>query len=97
MRLSEYEKQEIIAATRALDPHSKIYLFGSRINPNLKGGDLDLLVISEVIDFSKKITLLIAIKKQIRDQKIDLLVKNSEQASQDPFVKSILPDAVELK
>ncbi len=97
MRLSPEEKRGIIEAVYSIDPQCRIYLFGSRANPNLSGGDIDLLLISEKIDFSLKISILVEIKKLIGEQKIDLLVKTQKSAAEDPFVRSIKDTAIELK
>ena len=96
MRLSVTEKREILFAVRMLDAESRVFLYGSRVDPKLAGGDIDLLVISEKIGFSEKISLLVEIKKRIGDQKIDLLVKTSKDAAENTFVQSIKDSAVEL-
>jgi len=96
MRLSSKEAEIIVRTIRDLDPVAKIYLFGSRIKPQMEGIDIDLLVLSDSLGFSEKVSLLIKIKGQLGDQKIDLLIKPSQSASKDPFVKSILDSAFEL-
>ncbi|MCG2746192.1 MAG: nucleotidyltransferase domain-containing protein [Desulfobulbaceae bacterium] len=47
MRLCNLEKESIIKAVKSIDPDSRIYLFGSRIDDNRKGGDIDLLIITQ--------------------------------------------------
>ena len=44
MRLKDEEKQVILQAIRSVDPHAKVYLFGSRLDDSGKGGDIDLIV-----------------------------------------------------
>ena len=45
MRLTDFEKQAISAAVRAVLPHGALVsLFGSRLHDERRGGDLDLLV-----------------------------------------------------
>jgi len=53
----------------------EIYLFGSRVDDSKKGGDIDLyLVLEEPIDlFKKKIEFLSRIKRELGDQKIDVV------------------------
>jgi len=58
----------------------KVWIFGSRVNPNLKGGDIDLYIetanIENLID--KKLTFLVKLKDRIGEQKIDLIIKPLE-------------------
>jgi hypothetical protein len=83
MRLSNNTINAIIQSVEScVTPvNSILYLYGSRINENLKGGDIDLLIISkdnksynDLID--KKFDIIVNIKKNIGDQKIDLLICN---------------------
>jgi predicted nucleotidyltransferase len=45
VRLKEEEKRVILQAIQAIDKNAQVYLFGSRVNDRLKGGDIDLLVL----------------------------------------------------
>ena len=96
MRLTEKEQKAILSAVLSKDKGAEIYLFGSRTKDKLRGGDIDLLVISDSISFSEKVDILIDIKNKIGEQKIDLLIKTNQEASKDAFVKSILNEAVRL-
>ena len=96
MRLDEKEQQSISKCVEALDPASQVYLFGSRANDQLRGGDLDLLVISERLSFADKLKLLIELKEKLGDQKIDIILKKRHEIDQDPFVRKIWPTAVRL-
>ena len=53
----------------------EIYLFGSRTDDNKRGGDIDLyLVVSEHNNlFAKKIKFLSRIKRELGEQKIDVV------------------------
>jgi predicted nucleotidyltransferase len=45
MRLSDFEREIVRAAVaRRLGPRSRALLFGSRVDDNRRGGDIDLLV-----------------------------------------------------
>lgn len=96
MRLSAEERSAITSSISALDPGAEVFLFGSRADDSLSGGDLDLLIISNRIGFTEKITLLTELKTQLGDRKIDLLVRSREEALTDPFVQSIRPTAVRI-
>lgn len=88
MRLTEKEIQVITNHVLNADPNAKIYLFGSRTNDEAKGGDIDLLVISEKIGFSEKTKIRVGIFNEIEEQKLDLVVKKDFN---DTFVKVIEP------
>jgi len=96
MRLSECEREAIKAAVAVLDPDATVYLYGSRVDDNLRGGDIDLLVVADTLGFSDKITLLADIKRRIGEQKIDLSIKKGAELEEDAFVRSILPTAILL-
>ncbi len=52
-----------------------IYLFGSRVDDSKKGGDIDLYLVlkSHKNLFEKKIKFLSRIKKELGEQKIDIV------------------------
>ena len=93
MRLSEKEISAIKNNILNFDQDAKIYLFGSRVNDNAKGGDIDVLVISEKIGFNEKLKIRTGIFKEIEEQKLDLVVKKDFN---DVFVKMIEPDLQSL-
>lgn len=79
----------------------EIRLFGSRASDDLKGGDIDLLLIcqdqtavAQALD--RKIDMLVDLKQLIGDQKIDLVVAHRSELSVDPFLKLIYPDSKSL-
>ncbi len=70
----------------------KIYLFGSRTNPLLKGGDIDLFVYLEYNCTTKLEKILLAKSKieiKIGEQKIDLIAGTIEDLQNDKFLKDI--------
>lgn len=86
MRLSKIEKHVILKHILLADPDAKVYLFGSRTKPQAKGGDIDLLIISDKIGFNEKIKIRVGIFGEIEEQKLDLVVKKNFE---DTFVKVI--------
>jgi len=79
-----------------LDGRCEIYLYGSRADDALKGGDIDLLVFSEKLTFSDKITALVEIKDVLGEQKIDLTIKPFSARHSDPFITEIMKTAVPI-
>ena len=93
MRLSKHEISVIKSSILALDPEAKIYLFGSRVDAQKKGGDIDLLVLSKVLSFKDTLSIRSACFRQFEEQKLDILI--SKDAT-DPFVQQALKKGVLL-
>ena len=53
----------------------EIYLFGSRVHDNKKGGDIDLYLVVENTEnlFERKIKFLSRVKRELGEQKIDVI------------------------
>ncbi len=88
MRLSKKEIQIIKNKILDVDPAAQVYLFGSRTDDKAKGGDIDILVISNKIGFVEKTKIRVAIFNEIEEQKLDLVIKKDFK---DSFVKMIEP------
>jgi predicted nucleotidyltransferase len=75
MRLSKDYQKIIKEKFKEFFKDGDIYLFGSRVDDNKKGGDIDLyLVVKNHINlFEKKIKFLSRVKRLIGDQKIDIV------------------------
>jgi hypothetical protein len=60
-------------------PNDKLWLFGSRVDSSKKGGDIDLYIETNIdiydIAFDKKIAFLLNLKKEVGDQKIDVVLR----------------------
>ncbi len=89
MRVTQKEISAIKNNILSFDHEAKIYLFGSRVNDTEKGGDIDILVISDKIGFIEKIKIRTGIFKEIDEQKMDIVVKKDFT---DVFVQMIEPD-----
>jgi predicted nucleotidyltransferase len=75
MRISEHEKMIIVEAVKSIDPVASVWLFGSRIDDNKKGGDIDIAILSEVIDNDEMLKIQVRrfICDRIGEQKIDIV------------------------
>ncbi len=85
VRLTDFEIHSIKSIVEQHDPEARIYLYGSRTNLLLKGGDIDLLLVSERLKFNHKIDILLGIKNLIGEQRIDLSIKSHEEFKHDSF------------
>jgi uncharacterized protein len=74
MRLTEAEKQVLLAAVQRVDPEAEIWLFGSRADDRRRGGDIDLAILSEHICRKERHAIRHEICDQIGEQKIDIVV-----------------------
>lgn len=85
MRLSKRQR-EIIERTaiRHFGKDVRVYLFGSRVIQEAKGGDIDLYleaVPEGMASVKKKIAFIVDLKKDLGDQKIDVVFKSTDSAA----------------
>ena len=93
MRLTDFQIEAIVSSTRKIfSDKALVYLFGSRVDDELKGGDIDLMISDEDdhLTLQKKIIFLVDLKRKIGDQKIDLVFDNANTRSKQSFYQSIL-------
>jgi predicted nucleotidyltransferase len=89
MRLSEHTKTSIITVFEQIFQKGTIYLFGSRVDDQQKGGDIDLFVVPKSLDniANKKIAFLVLLKQMIGEQKIDVVIDRGENRLIDRIAK----------
>ena len=80
MRLNDKYIMTIKNSFQEVFGEGEIYLFGSRVDDSKKGGDIDLyLVVKDKSDlFRKKLQFLAKIKKELGEQKIDVVFNIDE-------------------
>jgi uncharacterized protein len=94
MRISKEKVAFLKKQITAVYPDAEVYLFGSRVDDTKKGGDVDILVLTDTPSkLSSNNRILISFFKQFGEQKIDLLVEND---AHKPFVKVALERAIQL-
>ncbi len=79
MRLTEQQKIILKRLTAEIfGADARLILFGSRVNDNAKGGDIDLYIETKDSQsaFDNKIKLLTALNRELGEQKIDIVVNN---------------------
>ncbi|MDD2365368.1 MAG: nucleotidyltransferase domain-containing protein [Desulfuromonadaceae bacterium] len=93
MRLKYSEISAILSTIKHHDINAAVYLFGSRVDDSKRGGDIDLLVISDCLTNHDKRAIKIKLYELIGEQKIDLILAADDS---DPFVKLALSTGVKL-
>ena len=95
MRLTKKEIESIKSCFKEVFQNGKIYLFGSRTDDNKKGGDIDLYIITDKTkDLAyKKIKFLVALKRKIGEQKIDVVLNYDKNR---PIEQKALKEGIEL-
>ncbi|WP_163557783.1 nucleotidyltransferase domain-containing protein [Halomonas sp. NO4] len=90
MRLT-YQEREIIrrAALDCFGQSAKVRLFGSRANDDARGGDIDLLIETDMTDVDDIVRAEIAFQVQVQgvlgEQKIDLLIDYPGRGEHPPI------------
>ncbi len=74
MRLTPSEISIIKKVIHGMDPDARIHLFGSRIRDELKGGDIDLIILSEKLKLLDKLKIRYLLKEKLGERKIDLIL-----------------------
>ena len=96
VRLSDYEIKAIKeTAEEVFGKGTEVFLFGSRTDPQKKGGDIDLYIIPKSKEdlFNKQVRFLARLKLKIGDQKIDLILREDPER---PIEKEALRTGVRL-
>jgi predicted nucleotidyltransferase len=88
MRLSQQQQSAIRSAVaETFGETASVWLFGSRVDDNKRGGDIDLLVCpeggAEVRSFARKMALLVKLERALGERKIDVVGEALRDALQD--------------
>jgi predicted nucleotidyltransferase len=94
MRLSKDEVDLLKKELYKLSKNAKLYLFGSRVDDSKRGGDIDLLIVSNELTKKDLRTLRVEFFKLFGEQKLDIVLDDG--SFKDPFVKLIYKKAVLL-
>jgi len=93
MRLNDEEKKSIREAVLSRDPDAQIILFGSRVDDEQRGGDIDLLILSRKLSSTERRNIKLELYRRIGARKIDLVLAPD---TSKPFVRLALEKGVAL-
>lgn len=96
MRLTTFEITTINnSAKNIFGDTVKVYLFGSRVDDNKKGGDIDLYLVPENNDnlLEKKIRFLSELDRALGEQKIDVVIAKDKNR---PIEQQAIEQGIEL-
>lgn len=100
MRLSEREAVVIAeAVNRRFGPEAKAYLFGSRVDDQKRGGDIDVLVETDLSGqpaVRAKLDAMSDIQLILGDQKIDMVLTSPSEKDRREVVKRAKEEGVLL-
>jgi uncharacterized protein len=88
MRLTKEECSAIVASIAKFDRAAEVYLFGSRTDDGKKGGDIDLLIRSDVLGKGDLWRIEEELFKRIDEQKVDFVF--TSKSSSNSFAEMIL-------
>jgi predicted nucleotidyltransferase len=93
MRLTKEQIAAIKNQVHQFDKDAVVRLFGSRVHDELRGGDIDLLILSSKITYRDKLLLRSLLKDHLGNRKIDILVKDKPDSA---FTKEAFRNSITL-
>lgn len=94
MRLSSEEINRIKSSVAQFDKDACVYLFGSRTDDNKRGGDIDILIVSDKIDRTQKRMIRLDFFERFGEQKLDIIIDDG--TFREPFHEIALNRGVKL-
>lgn len=100
MRLTNTELHIIQSAVRKYFPSGvKVFLFGSRLDDQQRGGDIDLFISTKLCGMKlqeAKLHLMSEIQMVLGDQKIDVVLAHPHGSNSNPVVQEAIRTGVAL-
>ena len=81
MRLTKEELTAIVSSVAKYDTAAEVYLFGSRVDDEKKGGDIDILIKSDLLNKDDIGRIEEALFKRIDEQKVDFVLTGKTSSS----------------
>jgi predicted nucleotidyltransferase len=101
MRLNKLQVEAIRAGAKGhFGPATRVWLFGSRVNEQLAGGDIDLYIEPEIQEPAElveaKLRFLLELHKQLGEQQIDVVIHRVACKKQLPIYQVAKDSGVRL-
>jgi predicted nucleotidyltransferase len=94
MRLEQEQIIVLKQKLKSLCSNAKLYLFGSRVDNTKRGGDIDLLVVSDSLNKKDLRVLRLEFFKHFGEQKLDIILDDGK--FRNPFSKLVIKKAILL-
>jgi predicted nucleotidyltransferase len=93
MRLSQEEREAIVKTVHEFLPRAEVLLYGSRVDDEKRGGDIDLLILNEEpVGWQTVGDIRYRLWDRIGEQKIDICAERRSELS--PFARMVLHHAI---
>lgn len=100
MRLNQFEIESIhMLAKKHFGHETTVFLFGSRMDDQQRGGDIDLFIQNnkeEYLTLQAKVNYLAELKRKIGDRKIDVVFDNENTRQKKNFYRSVNKHKIEI-
>lgn len=95
MRISNEMKEYFSEEAERLIPGARVYLFGSRVHDQKRGGDIDIMILAgRRLELEELSRIRVGFWKKFGEQKIDLVSYTFDE--NDLFKELIMEQAVEI-
>lgn len=95
MRISREQIDFLKKEIKAILPDAVVYLFGSRTDDNKKGGDIDVMILSDKrLRWKEKARIRWRYFEKYGEQKLDIV--SSTFKEEDPFKQIVLQEGIRL-
>ena len=72
------EIDNLLGSIIKIDKNASVYLFGSRTDDQKKGGDIDIAILSKLVNLKEKLEIKYNFYQVFGEQKLDLLIVSDE-------------------
>lgn len=93
MRLTPQQRQVILDVVRRYDPQARVGVFGSRVHPLRRGGDIDLVIHSSRLNRTSLREIRLDLQDALGAQYFDLVLHGTRPGA---FARSAAREAVAL-
>jgi len=95
MRIADEMRKYFADEIEKMENSARVYLFGSRVFDEKKGGDIDIMVLAKrKLEFEELSRLRTNFWKRFGEQKVDVVSYAFDES--DPFKELIMEHAVEI-